>query len=219
MRFFSYALLVAALMAGTSRAADVEITGGQTSVFLDPEVLGPLGLTVSGVTDDVIVPGSLPDSVAFGINPRDAVAPALATTFAYNSDDFLMTFMGTLEHTGSVFFTDAADDTTETGDFTIGFDAVRIVGDASGFFVRSNVGLEGTIFDLEAPSVLDASPHGLTAEARLLVSPELTMVLGSESLAGVTIGMAKIEAVPEPTSMSLALISGLALLITLRRRR
>ena len=213
----SLTLLGCMLIAGTAFAADVQVTGGQTSVVLDPEVLGAVGLSIARVSDDVIVPGSLPDSVAFAINPRDAMAPALPTTFAYDSDDFLNTFSGTIEHTGSVFFLDADMDETETGNFTIGFDAGRIAGDASGFFVQSNVGLVGTLFDVATPSVLDARPDGLTVQAPLLISPELATVLGDVGLAGSVVGEAKVEAVPEPAALGMTLIGSFALLWARRR--
>ena len=213
-----FTLLVTLVNVGAASAANVDITGGQTSVFLDSQVLGPLGLSISRVSDDVINPGSLPDSVAFNINPRDAVSPALPTTFSYDSDDFVNTFSGTLEHTGSLFILDADMDETEVGNFTIGFDASRITADASGFYVESTVGLMGILFDIGNATVLDPRPDGLTTQSPLLVSPELDTVLeGGGALAGATIGEAKIEAVPEPTSIALMLVGLIALLITRRK--
>ena len=106
----------------------VEIGSGQTSVLLDVELIeNAAGLTLSGVSADVIAPGNLgADSVAFAINPRDAAS--LPTTFSYDSSNFLGTFAGTIEHTGSVFFN---SDSVEVGNFTIGFD---------GALVRSDIG-------------------------------------------------------------------------------
>ena len=52
-------------------AVEVQVTGGKTSVALDTFVLDTFGLSISGTSDDVL-PGSLPDSVGFGINARDA---------------------------------------------------------------------------------------------------------------------------------------------------
>jgi hypothetical protein len=216
---FYLAAAVAALWcaaAGRVQALDVQVTGGTTSVFLDPAVLELINTRIVGVSAEVISPGSLPDSVAFPINPRNAAAPALPTTFAYNTDDFLMTFTGSLEHSGSIFF--AMDDTlTQTGNFTIGYDAARTGAGKSGFFVRSNIGLEGILFDVATPSLLDPRADGLTVQAPLLVSPELAGVLGNAQLAGAPIGEARVEAVPEPASLIGLLLGGFLLLN--RRRR
>ncbi len=70
------------VLSSAASAGVVEVTGGQTSVALDTMTLSDLaGLDLSGVSGDVISPGKLPDSVAFGINPRDGSLP---TTFAYD---------------------------------------------------------------------------------------------------------------------------------------
>jgi hypothetical protein len=207
--------------AAWAQAALVEVTGGQTSVALDTATLSSAAnLNLSGVSPEVIVPGTLPDSVAFGINPRDAIAPALPTTFAYDSDDFLGTFSGTIEHTGSVFFN---DDAIEVGDFTIAFDAARagtLGGNASGFYVASTAGLPAILFDVENPTTLVASETELTIGADLLVSPEFGQFLfdngfSTANLAGADVGDALVQAIPEPTTALLMLLGGL---LTARRR-
>lgn len=88
----------------------------------------------------MINPGSIPGSVAFGINPRDA--GTLPTKLEYDPVTFpaLGSFAGTLEHKGSLFFFAADNSVVQVGDFTIGFDAGRIGSTASGFFVASNAG-------------------------------------------------------------------------------
>lgn len=199
-------------------SGQVEITGGQTSVLLDTALLdSAAGLTLSSVSGDVIAPGNLgADSVAFGINDRDGDLP---TTFAYDPADFLGTFSGTIEHSGSVFF-NGGD--VEVGDFTIGFDAGRVGDDRSGFFVESTTGVAAILFDVSNPGTLDATSTSLTiGDADLLVSAEFGQFLfdngfSSSDLAGADVGDALVEAVPAPgTFVALAGAMGLAA----RRRR
>jgi hypothetical protein len=206
---------VPAIAASNASAASVFVIGGQTSVALDFETLSSVGLEFSGISPDVIVPGSLDGSVAFGINARDAASPLRPTTFTYDPADFLGSFAGSIEHAGSVFFNDGA---LEVGNFSIGFDASRATGDAIGFFVESTVGLSAILFDIAAPSQLSATSTDLTIGAALLVSPELAGVLGNEQLTGATVGQARVEAVAIPTpSAVLAGLMGVALV--LRRGR
>lgn len=215
-------LAVGAIAATVSfaNAQIVDVVGGQTSVALDTATLSSAAsLDLSGVSMDVISPGTLPNSVAFGINPRNA--SSLPTTFSYDASDFLNTFSGTIEHTGSVFFN---NDAVEVGNFTIGFDANRagtLGGNASGFFVASTTGIAAILFDIENPSQLTPTPADLTIAADLLVSPEFGQFLfdngfSTSNLAGADVGDALVEAVtPEPGSLSLLLIAGA---FVLRRR-
>ncbi|HMP07758.1 MAG TPA: hypothetical protein PJ982_15515, partial [Lacipirellulaceae bacterium] len=94
----------------------IDVVGGQTSVVLDTATLSAAAsLTLSGVSPDVIAPGTLPGSVAFAITPRSAAV--LPTTFAYDlTFPAAGSFSGTIEHQGSVFFN---ADAVEVGDFTI----------------------------------------------------------------------------------------------------
>ncbi|MCC5823329.1 MAG: hypothetical protein LAT64_02225 [Phycisphaerales bacterium] len=199
-------------------AAQVDVTGGQTSVLLDTATLSSAAsLDLSGVSGDVIAPGNLGEgSVAFGINPRNA--SSLPTTFSYDPADFLGTFSGTIEHTGSVFFNSG---TVEVGNFTIAFDAARVGGDRSGFFVESTTGIAAILFDVGAPSTLDATASSLTIGADLLVSAEfagflLDNQLASVDLTGAVVGSALVQAVPAPGG---AAALGLAGLLAARRRR
>ena len=191
----------------TAHAIPADVVGGQTSVLLDAELLeSAAGLTISGVSSDVIVPGNLgTDSVAFDINSRSATAPLLPTTFTYDSDAFAP-FSGTIEHLGSVFFNDGA---IEVGNFTIGFDASRASDDISGFFVESTVGVEAILSDVAPPSSLVATATDLTIAADLLVSPEFAGFLGLD-LTGADVGDALVEGiaqadaqVPVPTTLAL----------------
>jgi hypothetical protein len=215
-------ILVCALVASGAQAQVVDVIGGQTNVLLDTALLSSAAnLDLSSVSGEVIVPGNLgPNSVAFPINPRNAMPPALATTFSYDPTDFLNTFSGTIEHDGSVRFN---SDTIDVGDFTIGFDAARagqLGGLASGFFVQDNVSLGAILFDVENPTTLTPTPTDLTIAANLLVSPEFGQFLldngfSSTNLQGADVGDALVEAIaPEPASIALL---GLALLITRRR--
>ena len=202
----------------------VEINSGQTNVLLDTSTLSSAaGLNLSSVSNDVIAPGNLgAGSVAFPVNARDAMAPLLATTFAYDPADFLNTFSGTIEHVGSVFFN---TDTVEVGNFTIGYDGARagtLGGDASGFFIESTTGIAAILFDVENPTTLTATAGDLTIEADLLVSPEfaqflLDNTLASTNLAGADVGDSLVEAVvPEPGT---AFILTLGAIVALRRKR
>ena len=199
-------LLVAAALAApasVASAAPTQVVGGQTSVALQFGLLEEVaGLALSGVSTEVISPGDIADSVAFSINSRDADDP---TTFAYDSDDFLGTFSGSIAHTGSVFFNDAS---IEVGDFTIGFDAARagsLGGEASGFFVASTAGIDATLFDIGNPTGLTASDTALVIDAPLLVSLEFSDILSSSGLSdgpltGAQVGLAQVNADAVPVN-------------------
>lgn len=212
----AFALLAPAVLVTASAAQSLAVSDGQTSVLLDTDTLSAAAsLTLSGVSSDVIAPGALgASSVAFGINPRDAAS--LPTTFRY--DPGLSSFNGTIEHTGSVFFN---SDTVEVGNFTIGFDAARVGGDRSGFFVESTTGLAAILFDVATPSSLTAVAGDLTIEADLLVSAEfgqflLDNQLSQSNLTGADVGDALVQAVPTPGAVA---AFGVAGFVALRRRR
>lgn len=212
MRFLKIVLATASL-AAASQAGAVMLTGGQTNVALDTEILSSVGLDLSGVAGPVIVPGNLgAASVAFPITA--------ATTFDYTAGS-LAPFSGTIEHSGSVLFNDGG---LEVGNFTIGFDAGRQSATTSGFFVADNITFPGVaLFDIGPPSTLDATDMMLTVGADLLVSPELAGVLEDTALIGVDVGDALVEgtagsvAVSEPGTLAL-MLSGLALAGFARRR-
>jgi hypothetical protein len=200
----------------------VGVIGGETSVAFDDGALGDVGLTVSGVSSDVQSPGALPNSVGFAINSRtDSTQPTTAT---YDPDDFAGTFSGTIEHSGSVFFN---DDTVEAGDFSIGFDSGRagtLDGQASGFFVASNAGLNGVLFDLASPSELTATNTDLVIQADLLTSPEFSQTLEDAALvdddvSGSNVGEARVDATAVPSPSALGGGLGLLGLLAWRRRR
>lgn len=203
-------LILVATLAVSSQANAVNVTGGQTNVLLDVELLSSVGLVLSGVGGPVIAPGNLGvGSVAFPINSRNALMPALPTTFTYTAGT-LAPFAGTIEHSGTVLFNANA---LEVGNFTIGFDSDRAGDVTSGFFVADNVTFDGVpLFDVGIPSFLSATAGALSIAANLLVSPELAGVLQNAGLIGVDVGDALVEAsaVPEPGTLSL-LLAGLLL--------
>lgn len=206
------------LVAGSVGAQTVGVVGGLTSVALDFDTLAAAAsLNLSGVSSDVIAPGLLPDSVAFNINGRSAAN--LPTTFAYDPSDFLGSFSGSIEHTGSVFFN---DNTVEVGNFSIGFDAARAVGNASGFFVESTTGIAAILFDIGAPSTLNPGSQTLEINADLLVSAEFGSFLfdnglSASNLQGADVGDAFVfAAVPAPGAGGVLAIAGV---FAARRRR
>lgn len=210
------ATLALASTCAITHAQEFDVTGGQTSVLLDTDTLAAAAsLSLSGVSSDVIAPGELGDmSVAFGINDRNA--SMLPTTFSYDAG--LGSFAGSIEHTGSVFFN---SDSVEVGNFSIGYDAARVGGDRSGFFVESTTGIAAILFDVAAPSFLSADANGLIIEADLLVSSEfagflLDNQLASADLTGADVGDARVNAVPAPSALA---VLGLGGLVATRRRR
>lgn len=212
----SLAMALLLLPASFGHAQNQFVNGGQTNVLLDTDTLSSVGLDLTGVSSDVIVPGELGgDSVAFLINDRDGSSP---TTFAYTLFD-LAPFSGSIEHTGSLFF-DLNMSSIEVGNFSIGYDANRVMGDNSGFFVESTVGVTEILFDVENPSDLGIDQPGVfTLTANLLVSSEFASILGDTGLTGADVGDAFVNAsaVPEPTGFGLLTLVGIA--IATRRRK
>ena len=211
-------VLAAAAAVPFTAAAQVDVTGGQTSVLLDTELLSSAAnLDLFGASAEVIAPGNLgPDSVAFGINARDAAS--LPTTFSYDPATFPAggSFSGSIEHTGSVLFNDG---TIAVGNFSIGFDGARVGGDRSGFFVESTAGLTGILFDIKVNGAT-AAASSLDVEGDLLVSAEFAQILiGAQivtaDLTGADVGDALVQAIPSPASAALLGLAGLAA----RRRR
>lgn len=221
--FFACSVVLA--LCGQTLAAPVSVTTGQTNVLLDTATLASAAsLNLSGVSAGVIAPGNLgAGSVAFPINSRTAMAPMLPTTFTYDSDSFLTTFAGKIEHAGSVLFN---SNTVEVGNFTIAFDAARVGtlgGKASGFYVASTTGISAILFDVENPSALTATATALDLKSNLLVSPEFagflqTNQLATANLAGADVGDAFVQAVPEPSTLVLAGLAS-AGLVWIRRRK
>lgn len=216
MRAFGKTLAAIALLAVlplAGQATPIQVEGGETSVLFGNGALASLGLEITSVTPNV--QGSLgPNSVSFGINPRNAIGDALDTTFIYDSPNFAP-FSGAIEHSGRVQF----NGNIEVGDFTIRAVEGRPEG-ASGFVVESNYGLNGILFDIANP-IVEAFDNSLVIAADILVSPELAGILELPEAAGVDAGMALVVAnstiVPIPAAAWM-FGSALGLLGWVRRR-
>ena len=207
----------------SASAVVVEVGGGTTSVDLDLMTLETVGLTLTGAdTTGTAEPNFI---VGFPINSR--TGGVIPTTFTYDSAAFAP-FGGAIEHTGTVSFI-LGGNPLVLGDFTIGYDAGRVAGAASGFFVESTTGgitdgLNAILFDISGPtpatSLTELTITGgePTGGAGLLVSPELAGLLGNNGLIGATVGSARVDAlaIPEPSTALLGLV-GLA--FGMRRRR
>lgn len=193
------AIVALVAMPEQASAATFVLETGVTSVFLDLPTLASVGLNLTGA-DGTVPPVSPAFLVGFPITP--------ATDFTFTTTGGFAPVSGTIEHTGSVTFNNALT----VGNFSIGFDPVRAVGNASGFFVRDTITTGAALFDVAAPSSLSFSESTLKLDlvANLLVSPELAGVLGNTGLAGAEVGSASIngEAVPEPATLLGALAAG-----------
>jgi hypothetical protein len=222
-RAFILTLICAPLAFTPALAQAAAIVGGITSAKLDPLALNTAGLTISSLSPEVIVPGNLVNSIAFPINtPSAAIRP---TTFMFDPATFPApgSFSGEINHEGSVFFN---SNTLEVGDFTIAFNAARVGtlgGQASGFYVKSNAGIMGILFDVTPPTI-EITPTGFKALGDLLISPEFAQKIVNLGLAntnplGLLVGRVRPEGtVPEPTAVALAL-SAVAMAGVARRRR
>jgi hypothetical protein len=164
--------------------AGQKVTDGVTGVFLDLPLLEDVGLEFSGASDNTVPPPEGDFQVGFAITPD--------SNFRYAIEDGFAPLAGEILHEGTVSFNDGA---LEIGDFAIGFDADRAIGDASGFFVADTFSNLGPLFDLGVPEEVDAEDDELTIKGSdLLVAPELAGILGDATLFGADIGDAQIDA-------------------------
>tara|TARA_B100001059_G_C17685519_1_gene502125 strand:+ start:213 stop:857 length:645 start_codon:yes stop_codon:yes gene_type:complete len=205
------ALAAGALFVAPASAEVVGIVGGQTNVTLDFELLSSAaGLDLSGITPGTLITEDA-STVGFVITPPNAFDGP--STFNYDSGDFAGTFGGGIQHRGGVYFN---DDQILVGNFGIGFD--------DGWFVNSNIGLEGQLFDVD---ILTADPadDSFNVFGNLLVSEFfagvlLDLGLAGSDLTGANVGTASIEgfmsnSVPAPGALALLGLGGLSA----RRRR
>lgn len=202
-------LLIMACVALPAHAELVEVKGGKTNIFLDGDVLATLGISIVGVEGAV-------DAVD-GYNVAYPITPPPVTTFTYTAGDFAP-FSGSIEHTGTLQLDVGGADIT-VGNFSIGFDAIRAEDNKSGFFVESTVGFLGILFDVQQPDLLEPGISELVVRGRLLLAQELANALNAPGVAGLDVGEALIQAVPEPSSILLSLFgAGLAAAVIRRRR-
>jgi len=218
--------LAVPVYAGTVAPSSL-VTGGTTTVLFGNKALDSLGLKLTGASETVEIPGVLgPNSAGFTINPRDAGDPLNPTTFEYDNMAFAP-FSGTIEHEGTLSLTDLATESAEVtvGNFRIAYDAARVAGDASGFYVESTTGIEAILFDIGSP-LPEAFPEMLIIAANILVSPEFSDFLQSQNLvddsvagadAGLALVMGSAQVVPVPAAVWL-FGSALGLLGWIRRR-
>ena len=211
-KFVCTAAIAAGAVVASSATADmVGIVGGQTNVTLDFALLSSAaGLDLSGITPGTLITED-PSTVGFVITPPNAFDGP--STFGYDTGDFGGSFGGGIQHRGGVYFNDNA---ILVGNFGIGFD--------DGWFVNSNVGLQGQLFDVDITSAAPTADSFL-AEGDLKVSEFfagvlLELGLAGSDLTGAKVGSASIQgfmsnSVPAPGVLAMLGIGGLAA----RRRR
>ena len=176
--------------------AEYEVESGDTSVFLDFELLAAAaGITLDGADSDATPearPGFFPPfQVGFEITED--------TDFSFAPVGFVPVG-GSIEHDGTITLGIGGAEVT-VGEFSIGFDPARASDVASGFFVADTLddalGLE-VLFDLGIPAT--AAVSGIDGDdlnlgnADLLLAPEVANALGNADLAGTDVGDARVDA-------------------------
>jgi hypothetical protein len=179
-----------------TRQDSIGVTGGVTSVSLDPAVLAAVRLQVTGAENTTDPIAGL--DVGFPINDE--------TDFEFTTDHGFTPLKGTIEHDGTLALgvLDPDGELTDVevivGDFTIGFDPERISDTTSGFFVADNQDLDFILFDVGIPGFLEIEDSSLSiGDADLLVSDAFASFLSDAGLAegdvtGVDAGDAQIDA-------------------------
>jgi hypothetical protein len=208
------------------KAVAFQLVSGTTSVDFDDEALNGVGLNQTG-TANTVTPA---DGFRIGLQ----ITPPPATTFSFdydpNTNQLQPPFSGLIRHTGTITFAVTSNNGTTTdltvGNFDIGYDATRVGGDLSGFFVRDTFTTNAVVFDLREP-ISDFEPTNLNTSisGELLVSAELAGVLQNPDFAGLGVGVASVNgtatsatAIPEPFTI-LGSLLGASFLIGARHRR
>jgi hypothetical protein len=197
------AVISTALIPVQAATETFQVESGVTSVFLDLPLLESIGLNLTGTSDDIAPPVSADFLVGFEITDD--------TDFNFSDEGGFTLIGGSIEHTGSITFNDAIT----VGNFSIGFDASRATGAATGFFVQDTLDTGAILFDV-ASIVPTFDGENLAIAGDLLVSPEFAGVLGNPDLTGALVGKAQTNSVtapvsvPEPTSSLMLLVGGAA---------
>lgn len=178
-----------------AQAASFTVDSGVTSVFLDVDTLDAVGLNLTGTVGDVEAPVSDNFLVGFAITPD--------TDFSFSDEGGFTLLGGSIEHTGGVVFNGGTDAELAVGNFSIGFDANRAneITGATGFFVQDLLTTNAVLFDV-AEVLPSFDGENLTINGDLLVSEELSGVLGNPTLIGAAIGSAQVNAVASETAAS-----------------
>lgn len=160
------------LVASTSHAQTVELTGGESAATLFEDDLAAVGLFLGGFSSDVVENAN--GERVFLLNDRDA--PVRPTTFEYTpfGNLGLLPVSGRAEHSGSVFFQPNLLDINSIGGLSIGFDANRESAVNSGFFIESTEGFIGIIFDIQGGvGFAFSDPSEVMFSGLLAISPEI----------------------------------------------
>ena len=209
----SIVLTLAPVLPSSADAAPVVVTGGQSTITLDAEVLASGGLTLVGTGPFIMQ-----------IAPRDA--NEFPTTFAYDTEDFDATASGKIDHFGQIQVSPSDPEVfVPIESVTIFRDRSRegsLGGKASGYFVQNNpvVGPVIDLFDLATFDTLSAGETALTIEADLLIAPEFAAFLlenglTTTDLSGADAGEIRVDAeasvIPLPPAAGAAALTFVAL--------
>lgn len=163
------------------------------------------GLTGNGI-NAVDFDGPLSGSIEINNNSGTLELPVVADEATEGQETF----------TANLSFVDGAQAAVE--DPIIGFDESRAGGDASGFFLENASPLNVPDASSEVSILADASAPEVAVDAAngtatlsgidLLLSPELALALGDDSLAGTDIGDVQIDAELTPSGDNFAVSGG-----------
>lgn len=220
MRFSQFAVILGctAVAFGSiaplrAEAAKYQVQSGITSVYHDLEALRLIGLQLTG-SNNTTTPINNNYLLGFDIAPT--------TNFTFSDTNGFTPLSGTIEHTGTVTF----NNQTTIGNFSVGFDPIRTINNASGLFLKDTFS-QLILFDLSAPESVSLQGNNLIIDrVQLLISPEFanSSLLGNSNLAGELGGLARIDAevistgIPEPTSTLALLAVSIAALKTKLKR-
>ena len=218
----SLILSIALCLCAKSVAAPIAVTGGNTFLQIDVNVMRALGLSIDSVSGADLL--SMPGFIGLPMNSQEADP---ATTFVFDSENFSPS-SGEIEHTGIITF---------SGDNPVGnFEFAELEGrpaGTSGFVLRTTLSPNAEenvpVFDIPAfgggPSnaQLTYGEDFMNIDGPILLSPEMSVFLaGDTSLTGTVSGAVKQRAegvlVPEPSSLALALLAFIGFSVVISRQ-